>query len=144
MIHLPPDLAYQLLARFTALGLHLARQFRLTPHQLTTLVILAGNGPSHFKDLRQTLDIPKSTLTFTLDGLQRRRLVSTRRDPRDRRQWLVALTKKGTEMSEVVSRQRADTLNPLFRLLEDEGNERSAKLLEEMRRPPSPGDDKRF
>lgn len=118
MIHSAAMIA-QMLSHATILKLASARQFSLNPVELLALLMVGGGEGLSIKTLRKSLSVPASSLTFTIDSLEKKKLVRRQRSSEDRRQWLVSLSPKGERLyAEVVEAEGAAMSPALQRLSE--------------------------
>src|SRR5688572_6202741 len=67
----------------------------LHARQFGALVVLAGGGPMSQRRLGAVQGVDRTTTVAILDALQERGLIERRRDPSDRRVYLVHLTPEG-------------------------------------------------
>ena len=70
----------------------------LTPTQHLILRELWRSDGIQFKELAETCDCSRSTITGVVDTMEKKDLVSRESNPSDRRSLLVKLTKKGKEL----------------------------------------------
>ncbi len=87
------------------------------PHEFAVLHALSESGPISQGQLGETLRVHASNLVAVIDGLEAEELVLRRRDPLDRRRYLIELTARGRRRLEQ-ARQAAkqveeDLLAPL-------------------------------
>ena len=80
---------------FNRLYKKLLSQFKLTYPQFLVLIVLRQHGASKVGDLGDALFLESNTLTPLLKRMESAGIISRRRDVRDERVVLVALTKKG-------------------------------------------------
>lgn len=80
---------------FNRLYKKLLSQFKLTYPQFLVLIVLRQHGASKVGDLGDALFLESNTLTPLLKRMESAGIISRRRDARDERVVLVALTKKG-------------------------------------------------
>jgi DNA-binding MarR family transcriptional regulator len=64
----------------------------------SVLAVLGEEKPLSQVEMGERLGIDRNTMTLLLDDLEARRLVTRRRDPRDRRAHRVSLTDKGRDV----------------------------------------------
>ena len=64
----------------------------------SVLAVLGEGRPMAQVEMSERLGIDRNTMVLLLDDLETRRLVTRRRDPRDRRAHLVSLTDTGREV----------------------------------------------
>ena len=74
----------------------------LTLETFQVLMILWNKDGVNQQGLADLLHKDKATITYLLDSLCKRSLVKRKEDPKDRRNKLIFLTKKGTEIEERV------------------------------------------
>ncbi len=82
-------------------------------------------------DLSRSFVLDPSTLVPVVDSLERKGLISRRRDPNDRRRVPLSLTEKGAAMIKDVPLTHEDDL--LYQCLQEMGEEKSATLLDLLR-----------
>lgn len=75
-----------------------ARSIGVTRPQWQVLTVLTRHEGSNQGRLAELLDVEPITLCRMVDRLEEAKLVERRRDPRDRRAWLVYLTPKAREL----------------------------------------------
>lgn len=98
-------------------GTTLRKAFRITPLQLSILVILSERPALPLAALRKALVMHAATLGQAVDEMRRMELVIVRSNPDDRRARVVALTDKGREVLKNAPkagpvRLRAETTEP--------------------------------
>ncbi|MFX1387179.1 MAG: MarR family winged helix-turn-helix transcriptional regulator [Promethearchaeota archaeon] len=71
------------------------QQLELTPTQHFILRELWRSDGQQFKDLAETCNCSRSTITGVVDTMEKKELVSRESNPDDRRSLLVKLTEKG-------------------------------------------------
>jgi DNA-binding MarR family transcriptional regulator len=87
-----------------ALYLNQLREQQLTQGEAHILALLADSSPATIADLHRGLAHKRSTLTSILDRLAERKLITRTAGESDRRTFIVALTKKGQELANRISR----------------------------------------
>jgi DNA-binding MarR family transcriptional regulator len=87
----------------------------VTLPQYRALIELAARGPLRLADLADALTVDRSTATRMCDRLERKRLVTRRRDSEDRRVVHVSLTEAGLELVAHVSRRRRAEIRRIVR-----------------------------
>jgi MarR family 2-MHQ and catechol resistance regulon transcriptional repressor len=139
MIPISAHFVVQILSHAAMLKLALAKQFGLNPFQFLTLILVGSNERISTKELKQKLSIPGSSLTFTIDSLERKRLIKRQRSKEDRRQWFLSLTAKGKQLYDEILETEGEVVLPaldklsetektiFLKLAEDLINTRSAK-----------------
>ncbi len=118
MIHSAAIIA-QMLSHATILKLAFAKQFSLNPVELLALLLVGGTEALSIKALRKSLAVPASSLTFTIDSLERKKLVRRERSTQDRRQWLVSLSPKGERLYSDVLEAEGAAMSPALERLSD-------------------------
>lgn len=92
-------------------------QWRIRPLQFAILMALSGAGEASQQQLCQALGIDSGNMVELVDGLETLGYAQRRRDPRDRRRYLLALTGPGqaafAAMAEAVDDYTDRFLEPL-------------------------------
>ncbi len=83
------------------LAVHLDR-LDITEIEAHLLARLTARGPCSVADLHRAFGLRRSTLTNALDRLERRRLITRRSDPTDRRSFVLELTPAGRRAAKQV------------------------------------------
>lgn len=110
--------------------LRLMREFGLSLLEYYTLQILSFAQEASLKEIGQRLALPRSTVTFVADSLERKGLVQRRQNKVDRRVWLLQLTEVGRgQMVEVFARKAAYVL-PVLDALSDAEAQTLAEVME--------------
>jgi len=78
------------------------------------------------------LSIPGSTLTSTLDSLERKKLMKRQRNKEDRRQWLLSLSAKGERLYAEILRAEGEAMSPALERLSESERAALIKLAEEI------------
>lgn len=121
MIQIPVHIVAQILSHTTILKLTIAKQFGLNPFQFLAVVFVGGSKQLSIKELKQRLSIPGSSLTFTMDSLEKKGLIKRYRIREDKRQWLLSLTGKGKHLYDKILETEGESVLPaLDKLSEDE------------------------
>jgi len=121
MGHIPVDILAHLFSYAALLKLSLARQCGLNTSQFLALLMVGNASGLSIKELKEKLSIPGSSLTFTIDALEKRGLVKRQRSKEDRRQWFLSLSAKGERLYTEILRQESKAFSPaLDNLSEDE------------------------
>ena len=121
MIHIPPHIIVEILAYAAMLKLAMAKEIGLSPFQFLTLSLVGSTKQTSIKELKQRLSIPGSSLTFTIDSLEKKKLIRRQRSKEDRRQWFISLSPQGQDLySEIVRKEGEAILPTLRKLSEDE------------------------
>ena len=110
MVH---EALMRLFAHATLLRMAMAREYGLNVFQLLSVLLIGGSETGvSIKGLRQALFIPGSSLTFTLDSLEKKGYIKRNRNKRDRRQWLLFLTAKGKRFYADVIEKQTEAIGP--------------------------------
>jgi DNA-binding MarR family transcriptional regulator len=92
-------------------------QWDIRPQQFAILRALNAGGEAFQQELCQTLGIDSGNMVELVDSLEALGYAQRRRDPRDRRRYLLALTDEGRSafaaMSKAVDEYEARFLEPL-------------------------------
>ncbi|MBV9944195.1 MAG: MarR family transcriptional regulator [Solirubrobacterales bacterium] len=89
----------------------------VTLAQYRVLVELAARGPQRVAELAGALEVERSTVTRMCDRLVRKRLIHRRRESRDRRAVLVALTAAGRTLVDRVTHRRREEIGRILERL---------------------------
>jgi DNA-binding MarR family transcriptional regulator len=117
----PPDSAGFLLSRVgTAVQAgfkELLGHWDIRPQQFAILRALSAVGQAFQQELCQSLGIDSGNMVELVDGLEARGYAQRRRDPRDRRRYLLVMTEEGqaafAAMTKAVDEYDAKFLKPL-------------------------------
>jgi DNA-binding MarR family transcriptional regulator len=92
-------------------------RWQLRPQQFAILTILRAAGEASQQELCQVLGIDSGNMVELVDGLETLGYARRRRDPRDRRRYLLAMTEPGqgafADMARAVDEYTARFLEPL-------------------------------
>ena len=103
----------RLVAYATLLRMAMAREYGLNVFQFLSVLLIGGSETGiGIKGLREALLIPGSSLTFTLDSLEKRGYIKRARNRRDRRQWRLFLTAKGKRFYADVLERQSEAIGP--------------------------------
>lgn len=119
MIH---EILIRLFAHAALYRMALGREYGLNPFQLLSILLIGGNQTGvSIKVLREAMVIPGSSLTFTLDSLEKKGLIRRSRSRADRRQWLLFLTEKGQKFySSLIEREAEAVMSSIEKYSEEE------------------------
>jgi DNA-binding MarR family transcriptional regulator len=137
MVHVPPHVIAQILSYAAMIKLGLAKNFGLNTSQFLTLVLVGTTRGLPIKVLKSKLSIPGSTLTSTLDSLERKKLIKRQRSKEDRRQWLLSLSAKGERLYTEILRAEGEAMSPVLERLSESERAAFIKLAEEISKPAS-------
>ncbi|MBI4285361.1 MAG: MarR family transcriptional regulator [Chloroflexi bacterium] len=112
-----PTLFMEMLSLIYEHELRLMREAGLSLLEYYALQVLNFSQETSFKEISQRLSLPKSTVTFVADSLERKGLADRQRHKDDRRVWLLRLTEAGRgKMAEVLEKKASYTL-PVLNVL---------------------------
>ncbi|MBI4187997.1 MAG: MarR family transcriptional regulator [Chloroflexi bacterium] len=132
MIHIPAHAISQMLSYASMVKLSLAKQFGLNTFQFLSLVLVGSTDGLSIKELKHKLSIPGSTLTFTVDSLEKRKLIKRRRSKEDRRQWLLSLSAEGERLYAEIIKAESETMSPLLNNLSESEKAAFLRIAEEI------------
>jgi len=84
--------------RVRALAKHL-RDNDLTLNQYSILVIIYNRGASLANYLAQQLKLKAASITYLVDSLEKRKLITRTKNPQDRRSHFIQLTEEGKKLT---------------------------------------------
>ncbi len=130
MVH---EILMRLFAHATLYRMALGRQYGLNAFQLLSILMIGGNETGvSMKVLRESLLIPGSSLTFTLDSLEKKGLIKRTRNKVDRRQWLLSLTAKGQRFYSTLVQKQTEAVAMSLEKFSDEERAAFLKIAEEI------------
>jgi MarR family transcriptional regulator, lower aerobic nicotinate degradation pathway regulator len=94
----------QLVRAHAALAVRMLAELRLVPPQELVVLYLAEHGPSEQRELIRYLGRDRSTVTVTLQAMERAGLIVREPSDRDRRSIVLRLTTRGDELAPRVAR----------------------------------------
>lgn len=107
----------EMISRIHEMELGLAREHSLGPEEYLALHLLSFSGEMNMGELRRRLSVPRSTLTFMIDSLEKRGLVVRQQSPADRRSFLLRLTPAGRRTLASILAEKRRLLTPTFEKL---------------------------
>ena len=131
-MNIPPHIISQVLSYATMLKLSMAKEFGLNGFQFLSLLMVGSIGGLSIKDLRRQLSVPGSTLTSTLDSLEKKKLIKRQRSKEDRRQWLLLLTAKGERLCQEIIKAEGNAMAPSLEKLSQAENITLMRLASEI------------
>jgi DNA-binding MarR family transcriptional regulator len=114
---------------FGAVGLT-AREF--------LLLAFAATGPLSQQDIARRLAIDPTVVVGVVDELERRNLVERRRDPADRRRYLLAVTADGSELLDKAGRTAQEATDAFLDPLSEKERRQLGALLRTLMTPKMP------
>ena len=112
MIHIPANIVAQIFSHAATVKLALAKEFGLNPLQFLALVLVGNEDGLSTKKLRHKLSVPGSSLTFTVDSLEKKQLIKRQRSESDRRQWLLSLSDSGDLLYQQIVEAEHKAISP--------------------------------
>lgn len=107
--------------------------YKLTPPQFAALAFLWQKEGLNQQELGSLMNVDRTTIGGTLERLERLELVQRGQDPRDRRSWVVFVTKKGKRLRENILPSLKKVSNEIDRNLTLMEQETLAILLDKIR-----------
>ncbi len=104
----------------------------VTLTQYRSLVVLASRGPQGVAALAEAVAVTPPTASRLVDRLVRKGLVRRRRDPHDRRQVHVGLTKAGRGLVDLVTERRRQEIAVLLTSIDPQLQHAMAAGLEQL------------
>jgi MarR family 2-MHQ and catechol resistance regulon transcriptional repressor len=135
MVHVPADIVARFWSYLMLLKSTPARYYGLNPVQFLALLLIGETtlGLS-IKQLRERMAVPGSSLSFTLDSLERKRLIVRRRSKEDRRQWFLYLAPEGKRLHSEMLTKESEALVPALEGFTDFEREAFLKIAGEISR----------
>jgi len=107
--------------------------FKLTPPQFVTLAFLWRRDGINQQELGTLMNVDRTTISGLLERLERLELVQRGQDPRDRRSWVIFVTKKGKALKEKLLPKLDRVSKEISRTLTLKEQETLIKLLNKIR-----------
>ncbi|TDT72594.1 MarR family transcriptional regulator [Hypnocyclicus thermotrophus] len=104
----------------------------ITESQFYVLEFLYHKGDSRIKDIINKTFSTGGTMTVIIDNLVKQNLIEKKKDPRDRRAFLISLTLKGKEVIEKIFDKHLKNLEKIFDVLGNEEKELLKELLKKL------------
>jgi MarR family 2-MHQ and catechol resistance regulon transcriptional repressor len=106
----------------------LMAEYGLTESQLGTLEALYYLGSMCQKDIGDKLLVTGGNMTMVITNLERRGLVSRKRDDADRRQIIVSLTEEGQQLLDELFPRHAQYITELMSILSPQEQDQLGRL----------------
>ena len=106
----------------------LLAEYQLTESQLGTLEVLHYLGPMCQRDIGEKLLVTGGNMTMVLSNLEKRGLISRKRDGEDRRQITVSLTAKGQQLIAELFPKHAQNIADLMSVLSPDEQDELGRL----------------
>ncbi len=135
MVHIPADVLVRFISSAMLLKLAVPKNYGLNAVQFMALLLVGETAVGvTIKELREKLAVPGSSLTFTLDSLEAKKLIKRQRSKEDRRQWNLVLTDKGRKLYSDMLAAESEAVAPSLSVFSDEEREAFLKISEEITR----------
>lgn len=109
----------------------------LSAREYALMLLLEAHVTLWQSQIAEALDLDRTTVTYLVDAMEQRELVTRRRDPSDRRAHVVALTTTGQNalagIAPAVAAAKAELLAPLSATEQDQLRELLIRLNQEAR-----------
>ena len=132
MLHISGIAITHFLNYATTVKLSIAKENGMNISQLLALVFVGSTGTQSIKDIRKKLAIPGSSTTFTIDSLEKKKLIKRQRSKTDRREWLISLTAKGERLYSQVIEAENSAISSNLENLSESDKESFLKLSQEI------------
>ncbi len=135
MVHIPADVLVRFISSAMLLKLAVPKNYGLNAVQFMALLLVGETAVGvTIKELREKLAVPGSSLTFTLDSLEAKKLIKRQRSKEDRRQWNLVLTDKGRKLYSDMLAAESEAVSPSLSVFSDAEREAFLKISEEITR----------
>lgn len=94
-VKLAEELAQALRQIYRHIDFFQDEMLQVTPKELGLLLVVEESGAIRVKELAQHVGLPLSTVSWTVDRMVERKLLTRKTDPRDRRAILLSITRTG-------------------------------------------------
>ena len=104
----------------------------LNTTEFGTLEMLYHKGPRTIQMISKRLLMANSSMTYTIDKLEKKGFVKRTKDQKDRRNTEIALTNLGREYIEFILPKHAETLRELYKILSEDEKEELVGLMKKL------------
>lgn len=104
----------------------------LNTTEFGTLEMLYHKGPRAIQMISKRLLMANSSMTYTIDKLEKKGFVKRTKDQNDRRNTEIALTNLGREYIEIILPKHAETLRELYKILSEDEKEELVGLMKKL------------
>lgn len=104
----------------------------LNTTEFGTLEMLYHKGPRAIQMISKRLLMANSSMTYTIDKLEKKGFVKRTKDQNDRRNTQIALTNLGREYIEIILPKHAETLRELYKILSEDEKEELVGLMKKL------------
>ncbi len=105
---------FKLLTHIYQRELQIIKEFNITLLEYYALQILSFSKTTTPKEIAEKLSLPKSTVTNVIDSLEKQGILKRSIGKKDRRSFLITLTKKGEKTLEEILSKKSQLFFPLF------------------------------
>ena len=105
---------------------------QLTISQFGVLEAIYHLGPLCQKDLGKKILKTSGNITLVIDNLEKRNLVTRKKDPKDRRRFTITLTPNGLDLIERIFPKHSKIAASVFSVLKPEDQKQLGKLLKKL------------
>lgn len=104
----------------------------ITESQFLVLEYLYHVGDSRIKDIIEKTFSSGGTMTVIIDNLEKRQLIERKKDPNDRRAYLISLSSKGKELIEKIFDIHVKNLESVFGVLSENEKKELRQFLKKL------------
>ena len=94
--------------------------YGLNPTEFVTLEILLNKGPQAIQAISERILMPNSSLTYVIENLLVKKLISKKTNSKDKRAFVIDLTSSGKDLITRLFKRHEQTIEELFNVLSDE------------------------
>jgi MarR family 2-MHQ and catechol resistance regulon transcriptional repressor len=91
--------------------------YGINPTEFVTLEILLNKGPQTIQSISERILMANSSLTYVIDNLLDKKLISKRINSKDKRAFLIDLTASGKDLISKLFMRHEQTIEELFNVL---------------------------
>lgn len=106
--------------------------YGLTSENFMVLELLYNKGPHYIQTICDKLMIASGSITYVVNKLEKKELVTRKQDQDNRRYWKVELTEKGEALFNEIFPQHVKTIEKNLASLADDEKEQLADLLKKV------------
>lgn len=92
--------------------------YGINPTEFVTLEILLNKGPQTIQSISERILMANSSLTYVIESLVAKKLITKETNQKDKRAYLVSLTKNGNTLISSLFKKHEETIEELFNILE--------------------------
>jgi MarR family 2-MHQ and catechol resistance regulon transcriptional repressor len=91
--------------------------YGINPTEFVTLEILLNKGPQTIQAISERILMPNSSLTYVIENLLGKKLISKKTNSKDKRAFVIDLTSSGKELITRLFKRHEQTIEELFNVL---------------------------